>query len=117
MGNTLSCEKYTLLWEIHSLVRNTLSCEKYTLLWETADMVGTFGMHLPCVAFHKFAVAILKILLFAKELLKSGGHIVFLATEWPESKIFKIATPNLWNAKFQVPSMLLLADQMNVHLL
>ena len=53
-------------------------------------------MHLPCVAFHTFGVEILKILFFGKliatKLPKSSDTIAKL------SKIFKIATPNLWNA-------------------
>ena len=78
-----------------------------------------FWMRLPCVA-------ILKILLFGHFMAKNPiwpplfGSI--LAIGWPERKIFKIATPNLWNATqasripnyqmFAVPSMF--AVQMNV---
>ena len=48
-----------------------------------------FGMYLPCGAFDKFDVEILKILLFgqfmAEKLPKSRGHVGFLRVFLPEN--------------------------------
>ena len=54
---------------------------------------------------HKFGVAILKILLFGYWCLKNCHKVAaildfwhFFGNKWPKSKIFTIASPNLWNA-------------------
>ena len=69
-----------------------------------------FGMHLPCMAIHKFGVAILKLRQFFGHRLAKKQNC--------QNRYF---TPNLWNAtqgrytmhsKFEVPSML--SGQINV---
>ena len=74
-----------------------------------------FGMHTPCVAFHRFGEAILEILLFgrfmAKKLPKnpiwSAYFGTFLIKSQPKSEILKSVTPNILNVTqgaFQISS-------------
>ena len=75
-----------------------------------------FGMYIACVAFDKFDVSILKILLFgqlmAEKLPKSGGHIGFFGHKMAKNQNFKnrytkfveYHTGKVHN-KFQVPAV------------
>ena len=59
-----------------------------------------FGMYLPCVVFHKFSVAIFKILIFCHFMAKNRKKYNMAATFWQFfghklGKIFKRNTQNL----------------------